>query len=148
MNQAPATLDELHSQLTRFIAVLEAETEALGSTQIDHLASVLETKNQLAATTAAAWSQAMNWLRSQSTGRLNQGLEVPAEIIPHWQAIVSLARQAESLNLRNGQLIDAQLQRTKGAIEVLQAAARPVHLYGADGHMLDLPGPTHTLDKV
>lgn len=148
MNQAPEPLQELRRQLTAFVGVLESESSALASANIDGLAEILADKNQLASTTSTAWNEAMRWLRNQSTGRLNEGLEVPATIQPHWQDIVVLAKRAEALNQRNGQLIDSQLQRTRGAIEVLQAAARPLHLYGADGHMLDQPGHGHTLDKV
>jgi len=148
MSQAPAPLDHLRRQLAAFVSVLEHESSALASANIDGLAEILADKNQLASATSTAWNEAMSWLRSQSTGRLNEGLEVPAAIQPHWQDIIVLAKRAEALNQRNGQLIDNQLQRTRGAIEVLQAAARPLHLYGADGHMLDLPGHGHTLDKV
>jgi flagella synthesis protein FlgN len=148
MSAAPGPLDALRRQLTAFVSVLEEESSALASADIDGLADSLAHKNQLASATSAAWNEAMTWLRSQSTGRLNEGLEVPAAIQPYWQDIVALAKRAEALNQRNGQLIDSQLQRTRGAIEVLQAAARPLHLYGADGHMLDLPGRGHTLDMV
>lgn len=148
MSPAPGPLEELRRQLAAFVSVLEDESSALASTDIDGLARILADKNQLASATSTAWNEAINWLRSQSTGRLNESLEVPADIQPHWQEIVSLAQRAEALNQRNGQLIDNQLQRTRGAIDILQAAARPLHLYGADGHMLDLPGRGHTLDKV
>lgn len=148
MSPAPGPLEELRRQLAAFVSVLEHESSALASTDIDSLARILADKNQLASATSTAWNEAIDWLRRQSTGRLNDGLEVPADIQPHWQEIVSLAQRAEALNQRNGQLIDNQLQRTRGAIDILQAAARPLHLYGADGHMLDLPGRGHTLDKV
>lgn len=144
----PVALAELQRQLTDFVAALQGESDALGSARIADLESVLARKNELAAGVSTAWTQAMHWLRSQSSHGLNRGLDIPVEILPHWQAIVALAQQAETLNQRNGQLIEAQLQRTKGAIEVLQSAARPAHLYGADGHMLHLPGQGHTLDKV
>lgn len=148
MSQAPDPLEELSRQLTTFIGTLEAESTALASADIDALASILAEKTQLAGAAARAWNETMSWLRSQSTGQLNEGLEVPSEIQPRWQQIIVLAHRAEALNQRNGELIESQLQRTRGAIEILQAAARPLPLYGADGHMLDPSGRGHTLDKV
>jgi flagella synthesis protein FlgN len=148
MSVPPPLLEQLRQELGAFVGILDDESRALASGNIEQLARVIENKNRCAASTASAWSLAINWLRGQSTGRLNQGLEVPAEIMPHWQDILTLARRAETLNQDNGHSIDALLQRTRGAIEVLQTAARPVHLYGADGHFLDIPGQGHTLDKV
>ena len=141
-------LDNLALELRGFASALEAEATALSSNDMAALGREIAEKERLAKSVAMAWSEAVAWLRGQSTTGLNQGLDIPASVLPEWQTIVELARRTDTLNRRNGQMTDALLNRTRGALEVLQAAARPVHLYGADGHMLDLPGQGHTLDKV
>jgi flagellar biosynthesis/type III secretory pathway chaperone len=93
-------------------------------------------------------SDLITWLRAQSPGGARQPLEIPAALAPRWQSIVTLARRAEALNQSNGQQIEALLERTRGALGVLQAAARPVYLYGADGHLLDGSRPGNTIDSV
>ncbi len=138
----------LARELRGFASALEAEATALSSNDMAALGREIAEKERLAKSVAMAWSEAVAWLRGQSTTGLNQGLDIPASVLPEWQTIVELARRTDTLNRRNGQMTDALLNRTRGALEVLQAAARPVHLYGADGHMLDLPGQGHTLDKV
>jgi flagella synthesis protein FlgN len=148
MTAPPPLLDQLTLELGNFVELLEQESAALGDSRLDNLAGIIEEKSRLAQSVNNAWNQAMGWLRAQSKAGLNQDLDIPSDLMPHWQAIVALARRAETLNKSNGRMIEAQLQRTKGALDVLQNAARPVHLYGADGHMLDLPGQGHTLDKV
>ncbi len=141
-------LDTLETSLQGFVRLLDDESQALAKTDMDALERTLVGKEHLAREVATAWSAAMDWLRGQSNAGLNQGLAVPAHILPRWQAIVELARRADTLNQANGRMIDAQLRRTRGALDVLQAASRPVNLYGADGHLLDTPGQGHTLDKV
>lgn len=141
-------LESLARELHDFATALEAESAALAGNDMVTLGREIAEKERLARNVSMAWSEAVAWLRGQSTGGLGQELDVPASVLPEWQAIVDLARRTDTLNRRNGQMIDALLNRTRGALEVLQAAARPVHLYGADGHMLDLPGQGHTLDKV
>lgn len=141
-------LDNLARELRGFASALEAESTALSSNDMAALGREIAEKERLAKSVAMAWSEAVAWLRGQSTTALNQGLDIPASVLPEWQTIVELARRTDTLSRRNGQMTDALLNRTRGALEVLQAAARPVHLYGADGHMLDLPGQGHTLDKV
>lgn len=141
-------LEVLKEELDAFVEVLAEETAALEAGRTDDLARIVEHKDPLAASTSAAWTRAVDWLRAQSSGGPGQGLDLSAESAPLWRDILDTARRAEALNQRNGQLIDAQLRRTKSALEILQSAARPVHLYGADGHMLDLPGHGHPLDQV
>jgi flagella synthesis protein FlgN len=148
MSAPPPLLERLAQELADYVAVLETEREVLGGSRLDGLNSVIADKTRHAEAASAAWNEAQVWLRSISTSGLNQGLEVPSDILPHWQSVVTLARQADQLNQRNGLLIDALLTRTRDALDVLQAAARPVQLYGADGQILDTPGHGHTLDKA
>jgi flagellar biosynthesis/type III secretory pathway chaperone len=148
MTPDPAPLTHLKQALDAFVGILDQEHAALAAGDIEALARLLEVKNRLATDTSGVWSHAADWLRRQATGGIGRDLDIPAGMAPTWREIVELARRAESLNRQNGQMIDAQLLRTRGAIEVLQAAARPVHLYGADGHMLDLPGHGHSIDNV
>jgi flagella synthesis protein FlgN len=141
-------LDVLERALERFVDILDGESNALGKADMAALRDSLADKERMAGEVAHAWTEALAWLRGQSNTSLNQGLDVPAEIMPRWQAIVALAKRAEGLNQGNGRMIEAQLSRARGALDVLQAASRPVNLYGADGHMLNLPTQGHTLDKV
>ena len=142
-------LPSLAVALKAFVAILEEEIEVLSSLDLDRLAITVDAKTKLASAVSDNWNQAMNWLNSlPGTTRTAHGLHVPAHVMPHWLEILNLARQADSLNKRNSILVEAQLQRTQGALDVLQSAARPVNLYGADGQILDVPGLGHSLDKV
>ncbi len=142
-------LSDLHKALQAFVVILEEEISALGDMDLHRLAATVEGKNRLAESVAETWNRAMAWLMQQpGTERTAHGLHVPASILPQWLEILALARQADHLNRRNAQLVEAQLERTRGAIDVLQSASRPVNLYGADGQILDSPAQGHSLDKA
>jgi len=55
-----------------------------------------------------------------------------------WNQLLDLAREAEQANRRNGILIDTHLRHNQQALAVLQTAANPGSLYGANGQISGL----------
>jgi flagellar biosynthesis/type III secretory pathway chaperone len=141
-------LTRLRQELSDFVACLEAEAEALATMQPEVLSGAVETKQRLALTVAHTWNQTLSWLKSLAPEPDAAALDLPAELQPAWLDILNLAHRTKALNERNGQLVEAQLQRTMSALNILQTAAKPVNLYGSDGLFQDVPGLGHTLNKA
>jgi flagella synthesis protein FlgN len=151
MADLEAALRDLQARLTEFTVVLEAEAKALETLQTDDLGLLAEKKNQLSAAVALAWSRLMEATRGDS--QLREEVERGISSVPArertWREIRRLARLAAQINTTNGQLIEAQLRRTRQALDILQQASKRGGLYGADGQLLELLGVTsHSLDKA
>lgn len=151
MAELDTTLQELHSRLAEFAVVLENEATALETLQADALAPLLDKKNHLALAVAQAWSRLVD--STQGEARLRDEVERGLSATPArnrtWRDIRRLAHLAEQLNASNGRLIEAQLQRTRQALDILQQAARRSTVYGADGQMHDFfAGSQRSLDKA
>ncbi|MDP2827249.1 MAG: flagellar protein FlgN [Sulfuricellaceae bacterium] len=65
-----------------------------------------------------------------------------------WAALLTLAREADHTNRRNGALIETHLSHNQQALSVLRAAANPVNnLYSASGQLSHMPG-SKPIDKA
>jgi len=150
MNPLDYALDELHSSLVEFVRLLERESEALQTIHADDLAAIVEQKIRWSEAASAAWNRLL--LASGIDPRRGDSLEATFSAVPalrtKWLEVRKLAETADRLNQSNNILIEAQLRRTRAALDVLQSAANRGSLYGANGEMVDVFQSRHTLDKA
>lgn len=57
-----------------------------------------------------------------------------------WQELVDVARDTQSMNESNGNLVLTRMQHNQGALDALHGAARRLSLYGPDGRNDYSPG--------
>lgn len=150
MNPVENALEELRQALNQFVALLERETAALADGRTDDLTAVVAEKTHCSETVNTAW----NRLVIASGIDIGKGESLDARLagVPAlqsvWRDVRRLAEQAERINHGNSVLIEAQLQRTRQALDVLQSAANRGALYGANGRIVDGFQSGHTLDKA
>lgn len=150
MSPVEAALDELRHALAEFVALLEREAHVLQTGRTDELAAVVGEKTTWSEAAAAAWNRLVATAGSDG-GRgdtLDARLSGNPILNGSWQEVRQLAKQAERLNQGNNVLIEAQLQRTRMALDVLQSASHRGGLYGANGRLVDGFQFGHTLDKA
>jgi hypothetical protein len=143
-------LNELRAALRGFVALLESEATALREDKPEKLAEIVAAKSECSGTVNTAWnrliiSSGIDTRRGDSLDALI-GADHPQH--PTWQETRRLISKAEQLNRTNGSLIEAQLQRTRQALDVLQSAADRGSLYGANGRMVGGFESGHSLDKA
>lgn len=150
MNPIETALDELHTALTRFVQLLEQEAEALKDIQAEALSSVVAEKTQWSEAANTAWNRLViaTGIDTRRGDTLESALAGQPNLQAGWQSIRQLAERAEDLNRTNSILIEAQMRRTRQALNILQNAANRGSLYGANGLIVDSFQPRHTLDKV
>lgn len=144
-------LQTLAQRLAEFVVVLEAEAKALEDLQTDDLGTLVDQKNQLAVSVSTAWSRLTEAARGSPAlqDEVERGHSTDPAREPVWQDVRRLARLAERINATNGQLIEAQLRRTRQALDILQQASNRSGVYGANGQMLDFLGSkSRTFDKA
>jgi flagella synthesis protein FlgN len=144
-------LQPLQQRLAEFVVVLEAEAKALEDLQTDSLGPLVDRKNQLAVSVSTAWGRLTEAARGNPV--LQEEVERGHSTDPArervWQDVRRLAKLAEQINATNGQLIEAQLRRTRQALDILQRASSRSNVYGANGQMLDVLGSkSRTFDKA
>ncbi len=143
-------LNELRAALRKFVALLESEANVLRDGEPEKLADIVTAKSQCSTTVNTAWNHliigaGIDTRRGDSLDSLI-GTDHPQ--YPTWQETRRLIGKAEQLNRANGSLIEAQLQRTRQALDVLQSAADRGALYGATGRMVGGFQSGHSLDKA
>jgi flagellar biosynthesis/type III secretory pathway chaperone len=150
MNPVEHALEELRHALAEFAILLEREADALTDVQPDLLSGVVEEKTRWADRANTAWQQLAAAARDVSgrSAGLDQTLGFDPRYAAVWAEIKELAARAGRLNQHNNVLIEAQLRRTRQAMDVLQTAAHRGAIYGADGQMVGNYTPLHTLDKA
>lgn len=150
MNAIEHALEELRHALAEFSILLEREANALADIQPELLSGVVEEKTRWAGRANAAWQQlaAANRDASARGESLDQALSADPRFGDTWLEIKDLAGKADRLNQHNNVLIEAQLRRTRQAMDVLQTAANRSGIYGADGQMVGNINTQHTLDKA
>lgn len=151
MQDLNAGLQSLLSKLAEFTIVLEDEAKALEDLQADDLGPLVEKKHQLSLAVAAAWSRLIEISRAdpQLRDEIEHGKSSAPEREETWREIRRLAKLAEQINATNGHLIEAQLRRTRQALDILQQASSRSSVYGANGQMLDvLASPRRAFDKA
>ncbi|MCS6786597.1 MAG: flagellar protein FlgN [Thiobacillaceae bacterium] len=138
MTELAVGLTQLGERLAALLEVLQAEEQALRTSDADGLRALSPEKERQAAEVAAAWSAL--------TGSLGLPSDAPpaavAEAIglrsdtasnTRWAEVRTLIDRTAMLNRLNGRLIEEGLRRTTAAMTVLSAAAGQGEVYGADG---------------
>ena len=152
MNPLETALTELHSALATFVGLLERETLALQDIDAETLSGIVAEKNQWSQTVNTAWNRLMAASgiddSSNSGGKLEAALAGFPGLQAQWTRIRSLTETAERLNRSNSVLIEAQMRRTRQALDVLQNAANRGSLYGENGLIVETYRSRHTLDKA
>jgi flagellar biosynthesis/type III secretory pathway chaperone len=150
MTPTANALDELRATLVEFVALLEREGHALRNNLTDELSEAVTEKNHCAGLANTAWNRLViaSGIDTSKGESLDTALSSDIGLLPTWRHVRTLAEQAERLNRSNGNLIEAQLQRTRLALDVLQTAAQRGNLYDASGRMIDGYQSGHTLDKA
>ena len=150
LNPLEDALDELRQSLVEFVRLLEREALALQNIHSGDLSVVVMEKTRWSEAANTAWNRlivasGVDTLRGDS---LEAALTATPPMQAKWRAIRQLAEKAERLNQSNNILIEAQMLRTRQALDVLQSAANRGTLYGANGQMVDLFQSRHSLDKA
>lgn len=143
---SPATLTGLasrlraeHEALKSFVALLEAEQQALLGRNTEQLLTLSENKIRAANELGRLAEERKNGLRAcgaaSGTGGAAAWLQAhAASLLPAWRSVQQLAGQAQQLNRTNGVLIQSRLRHNQQALAVLQKAAHNASgLYGPDG---------------
>lgn len=150
MNPIDTALDELDSALTTFVRLLGLESEALQDIHAETLSGVVAEKTQWSQATNTAWNRLV--VASGIDARRGESLESALNNFPdlqvRWRKIRQLAETAEILNQGNSILIEAQMRRTRQALDVLQNAANRGTLYDANGLIVETYKSPHTFDKA
>lgn len=150
MNPVEAALNELHDALTHFVNLLKAESDSLRDLHAETLSDVVKEKSQWAELANTAWNRLVIAAGvGPGRGRTLEGaMSAFPQLQVKWLDIKRLAGQAGHLNESNSVLIEAQMRRTRQALDVLQSASNRGALYGANGLMVDNIQTQHTLDKI
>lgn len=129
--------------LSRFIALLTEEQDALKAALPERLPSLAEHKTHLvdelnhlesarAALIGGSTKLAMTqWLKAHADDRESSSL---------WERLASLSQQARQLSDLNAKLLDLHLRRTSEALQILTHHTRNSLIYGADGQATALTG--------
>jgi flagellar biosynthesis/type III secretory pathway chaperone len=150
MTPLGAVLSELHSVLSRFVELLEQESDCLKDIDAENLSSVVAEKTRQAELCNVAWNRlvAASGISDNRGDKLETALSALPEVQDRWQAVRRLVQEAARLNHSNSLLIEAQMRRTRQALDVLQIAANRGTLYGSDGMIVDNLQHLHSLNKV
>jgi flagella synthesis protein FlgN len=126
--------------MQRFVSLLGEEKEALGSGgNLDKLTRITETKGKLADELNAISQQRNECLRQQGVAEDKEALENwlrrqdNPKLFQCWQALQQLAREAKSLNERNGQCIALLARNNRQLLEALVGQQGHPAVYGPDG---------------
>ena len=150
MTPVEAALDELRLALIEFVSLLEQESQALTNSQTDELSAVVAEKTRWSSSAHMAWNRLViaSGIDTRKGETLDAALSANAGLHTKWHEVRLLAETAERINHSNNTLIEAQLQRTRQALDVLQSAANRGTLYGSNGRIVDGFQSGHTLDKA
>lgn len=133
--------------VSRFIAALGEEQEALKVGDIAPLPDINARKGELAAELNALESRRNAWLKScghtgDRAGMDNWLAGHPGDgsVARGWEKLLELAARARELNNLNGRLIGLRLAATNQALDALAGNQRQAGLYGRDGQSAPLTG--------
>ena len=140
MSQA-ALIQSLSQEATAIAAfgrALADEREAIKRQDFQALSALLNTKMELAQAltraTAAREAQMIALGLRIGDGGLLLGSEVHADVAEAWRKVVFFASKARDANELNGAIVNAHLEFTQEAIQVLrQGGLTPNEMYGRDG---------------
>ncbi len=150
MDPVEIALDALRQAMIAFHALLEREATALRENRTDELALVVTDKTHWSNLANTAWNRLVVAAGIDTRrGDTLDGIMLANPVLrAPWLEVRQIAEKAERLNLSNNTMIEAQLMRTRQALDVLQSAANRGSLYNASGRMVDGLQSGHTLDKV
>jgi|GEM_PF-1379461 len=126
------------SAIAAFGRALSDEREAIKQQDFGALSELLNKKMELAQAlrraTAAREAQMIALGLRVGDGGLLMGREVDAEVTEAWRKVVFFAHKAKDANELNGAIVNAHLEFTQEAIQVLrQGGMAPNEMYGRDG---------------
>lgn len=150
--------DRLNAELRtfeEFERLLQEEQQTLIDGQIDLLMALAPRKSVLIkqlSDLSDARAQALSSAGHENSAAGMQALldEMGAETETRkmWATLLTLAREADHINRRNGALIETHLSHNQQALSVLRAAANPgSNLYSASGQLSHVPG-SKPIDKA
>lgn len=150
MNPVEDALEELRQALTEFVSLLERETRSLVEGRTEDLAAVVAEKTHWSGAANTAWNRLVvaSGIDVRAGDSLDVALSGKPGLSAKWRLVRQLAEKAERTNHGNSTLIEAQLERTRQALDVLQSAANRGTLYGSNGRLVDGFQSGHTLDKA
>lgn len=129
--------------LSRFIATLGEEQEALKAARPELLPSLADQKtrlveelnkleaNRIQLAGGPDRAAMLNWLATHPADRESPIL---------WERLATLSQEARHLNELNAQLLDLHLRRTSEALQILTRHTQNSLVYGADGQATALTG--------
>jgi len=150
MNPIDMALNELSEALAAFVRLLERESETLQNIRAETLAEVVAEKSLWSQAANTAWNRLMiaAGIDAKRGERIEDSLAGQPDRQVKWREILRLTKAAERLNQANGVLIEAQMRRTRQALEVLQNAANFGALYDASGLIVEGYQSQHTLEQA
>ena len=95
MNPVEVALNDLHAALSRFVALLEQESQCLRDLQAEDLASVVADKTQHAEYINTAWNSLMlaTGVKTDQAGELDAAMAADTGLEKKWQNIKQLVQQ-------------------------------------------------------
>ncbi len=144
---ALARLNDERDTLRDFIVLLEQEQKILLGTDTEPLLVLAELKTSIADKLAALEQD--RYREFAGSGGTAEWLKKNApQSAVLWEEIISLAKQAQSLNRSNGDLIQIKMRYNQQALTVLIGATQhAAGLYGPDGQT-NLPSTGRNLGSV
>lgn len=139
MTNLNACLLSERDALESFVALLEAEQQALLGADTEMLLTLSDDKIQAANELGKLAMERKNGFNArgapEKAGGIAEWLQSnDAELLPVWRSIQYLAEKAQQMNQTNGILIQSRLRYNQQALMALQSAAHSTNsLYGPDG---------------
>jgi flagella synthesis protein FlgN len=141
------TINREISLISRFLALLLEEQEALTTVNPDALPKIHDEKytlvEQLNALEIERSSLTPGSLASSARERMDLWMvEHPEEkqIAAHWQQLIQLCQDAKQQNFLNARLISLHLEKTNQALAILTRDSSDSVLYGSNGQAAQYMG--------
>jgi len=127
----------------KFYEILKREEECLARSDVEQLIALAQLKSENVLSLTRLSDKRNQFLISQNLTPDQHGIEMlvktnplsdPGGEIPKiWRNLLSLAQEAQQLNLANGIMIESKLRHNQQALGILQSAVNQATLYGPDG---------------
>lgn len=145
MTQSNHTFDVLKNNILTevaamrsFVDVLKQEQQALVNNNADELIAITPQKNELLTSIMGMENQRNLNLVSLGLSTDANGMQnllkqaTHAALTEHWDTLLLVSGEAQELNRTNGLLINRQMSRNQGVLNILQQDQAGA-MYGADG---------------
>lgn len=126
------------ASMRSFVEVLKLEQQALVDNNADALIAITPQKNELLTSILGMESQRSQSLVSLGLSTDAAGMQAllsqatHAALTEHWDTLLLVSSEAQELNRTNGLLINRQMSRNQGVLNILQHDQAGA-MYGADG---------------